>query len=213
MVTVDVRAVDEQAIPRSTILCECKHWGSRIPQTVVHAFRTVVHDAGATSGLLIATSGFQKGAYGAAAKSNLHVLTWPEFQELFASRWYSAFGARVLADGLDPLIDYVGPISNRISRRADALPLERREEFKKLRNKHGPFALALLPLLLTEVGQKAPPQPSLPFRRTMPPGSLFPGSLPEPVVQATSLRGFLSAVLTTASDATAEFDEVFGGRL
>src|SRR4051812_8974624 len=72
-VNVDVRAVDETATPRTTLFCECKHWGSNVPQTVVHAFRTVVQDAGATAGLLIATSGFQRGAHEATAMSNVIV--------------------------------------------------------------------------------------------------------------------------------------------
>ena len=35
-----------------TIFCECKNWKRRVPQTVTHAFRTVVAEAGAHIGYL-----------------------------------------------------------------------------------------------------------------------------------------------------------------
>ena len=30
------------------IICECKYWETPIPQTIIHAFRTVINDSGAS---------------------------------------------------------------------------------------------------------------------------------------------------------------------
>src|SRR6476660_968508 len=40
-VDVDVYAVDVAVSPPALTLFECKHWKRAVPQTVVHAFRTV----------------------------------------------------------------------------------------------------------------------------------------------------------------------------
>lgn len=47
---------------QSKILCECKYWESNIPQSVIHPFRSVVSDYGASQGFVISKKGFQRGA-------------------------------------------------------------------------------------------------------------------------------------------------------
>src|SRR5690349_3423320 len=56
-VDIDVIVRDRTRRPHTLILCECKHWNRRVPKTVVHAFRTVVHDSGANLGFIISDSG------------------------------------------------------------------------------------------------------------------------------------------------------------
>lgn len=63
---VDVYAEEVTDGRRNTIFCECKHWKAAIPQTVVHAFRTVVGDGGAIVGYLITSSRYQSGAFDAS---------------------------------------------------------------------------------------------------------------------------------------------------
>lgn len=46
-VNIDVFAKNKNVKPSSIIVCECKYWNSAIPQTIIHAFRTVVSDIGA----------------------------------------------------------------------------------------------------------------------------------------------------------------------
>jgi len=58
------------------MLVECKYWKRPIPQTVVHAFRTVVADSGANVGLIVSLNGFQAGADSAALLSNVHLIDW-----------------------------------------------------------------------------------------------------------------------------------------
>ena len=105
-VSIDVWAHDSSATPAQTYLLECKRWRARVPQTVVHAFRTVVGDSGANWGAIISAAGFQKGARGAAQYSNVRLLSWPEFQTLFAERWFEHHFVRVIAEESDPLVEY-----------------------------------------------------------------------------------------------------------
>lgn len=90
-VEIDVYAEDKDQKPVATYLCECKHWKSSVPKTIVHSFRTVVSDYGANFGFIISSKRFQSGAYEAARKSNVKLLTWIEFQELFVERWISTY--------------------------------------------------------------------------------------------------------------------------
>jgi len=94
-VDVDVVARDETRRPHQFILCECKHWKARVPKTVVHAFRTVVADAGANLGYIISDSGFQSGAREAAANANIRLVTWKQFQAELFERWFVAMEHRL----------------------------------------------------------------------------------------------------------------------
>lgn len=96
---VDVRAEDATASPPSLILCECKHWlTASVPKREVHAFRTVVADSGANMGFLIASGEFQEGALAAAERTNVRLVTWSAFQEIFKRRWFAAHFAPRLSE-------------------------------------------------------------------------------------------------------------------
>ncbi len=82
-VDVDVHAIDLTISPNLIYLCECKYWSSAVPKTIVHSFRTVVSDYGAHVGFLISRNGFQSGTYQASQNSNIRLVNWFEFQELF----------------------------------------------------------------------------------------------------------------------------------
>ncbi len=119
---IDVWAHDPSSTPAQTYLIECKRWKEAVPQAVVHAFRTVVGDSGANWGAIISSNGFQRGAYQAAEYSNVRLLTWNEFQELFATSWFTRYFCSVIRKEFDPLVEYTEPINSRIFRKADLLP-------------------------------------------------------------------------------------------
>ncbi|MGF1623960.1 MAG: restriction endonuclease [Alphaproteobacteria bacterium] len=106
-VDVDVEIRDRTRRPHTLILCECKFWNRRVPKTVVHAFRTVVHDSGASLGFIISDAGFQAGAYEAAINANIKLVTWKQFQIELYERWLDAMWTRLtlMADALYELID------------------------------------------------------------------------------------------------------------
>jgi hypothetical protein len=107
---IDVIVRDPSTVPASIYLCECKFWSTRIPQEVVHAFRTVVADFGAHRGFIISRVGFQSGAEKAVANTNIDLVTFDTLQSLFSDRWRVAMGKRYRADAdrLFPYWDYPG---------------------------------------------------------------------------------------------------------
>lgn len=86
-VEFDVIVDDITTTPHSLYVCECKHWSRRIPQNIVHGFRTTVIEIGANRGFIITRAGFQPGAREAAKWTNIDLLTWEEFEVLMFDRW------------------------------------------------------------------------------------------------------------------------------
>jgi hypothetical protein len=137
-VDVDVLAIDSTISPNLIYLCECKYWSSAVPKTVVHSFRTVVSDYGAHVGFLISRSGFQSGAYEAAQNSNIRLVNWFEFQDIFLERWKEGRYAMLQQQFEDifEFYDYLSaPIGNAIS--GDS---ERMNEYIALSKKFSPQA-------------------------------------------------------------------------
>jgi hypothetical protein len=88
-VEVDVHAVKTSTPIPTVVLCECKYWNKPIPQVVVQSFRTVCSDAGAHFGLIISKKGFQTGANETRNSTNIHLMTFEEFQRSFFREWAS----------------------------------------------------------------------------------------------------------------------------
>jgi restriction system protein len=82
-VEIDVFAQETVHGRAYTIISECKHWRSAVPQGVIHGFRTVAADIGAHKGYIISMSGFQLGSFSAAELTNIELVTWQQFQEAF----------------------------------------------------------------------------------------------------------------------------------
>ena len=113
------------------------------PRTVVHSFRTVVADAGANLGLIVSSAGFQSGAREAVNHTNVRLVNWGGFQEIYVQRWYERYMAPVLYQATGPLFSYTEPFNSRIFRKADALDETRQRRFGELRRKHAPLVFAL----------------------------------------------------------------------
>jgi restriction system protein len=107
---IDVYAEEGIKGRKYIILCECKHWKSRIPQNVVHGFRSVCSDVGANVGYIISVAGFQSGAIEAAEKTNVTLATWKEFQEAFEESWLESYFSPMITKALDPLLTYTEPL-------------------------------------------------------------------------------------------------------
>lgn len=208
-VDVDVLARDPTATPPATYICECKLWQDSVSKNVVHAFRTVVTDAGAHRGFIISSDGFQSGAYEAAQHSNVDLVDWVEFQKIFVERWFHTFMAPTLLKEGDALHEYTEPINSRIFRKADALPADRQEQFNRLREEYQTPSLLLLMLWYDPFTRK-PKVPSLPLRLSL--GPRAPTDLPADILGAATLRSLLNVVTAFYCQATAKFDKVFGGR-
>src|ERR1022692_4009773 len=88
-VNADVLAEETHDGILNRILCECKNWRQNVPREVVHAFRTVVQEAGANRGYVISRVGFQRGAIEAAHSTNVELVTFAEFQNIYFPKWYN----------------------------------------------------------------------------------------------------------------------------
>ena len=207
---IDVWA-DDHSSPPNVIAVECKRWKTAVPQSVVHAFRAVVGDSGANTGLLISAAGCQSGAVEATQYSNVRLLTWEEFQAMFVVRWYQTFMAPRLFGEAGPLIEYTEPINSRITRRERELRHGALARLDELRERYAALGIGLMPLFMEMPGQdggrKLPP---LPLREHI--ASSAVASFPDDVLDAMALRPLMDAVSRAYASATAEFDEVFGGR-
>jgi len=117
---IDVYARDNHATPPAVYLSECKFWKRPVPQEIVHAFRTVVSDAGAHRGFIISNAGFQQGAFEAARNTNTDLVTFTQLQEMFFDRWRVAMGETIYAvcGSTFPLLGF--------SRKNAALPMAER---------------------------------------------------------------------------------------
>lgn len=94
-IVVDVFVKNEIAVPNSVYLIECKYWNSKVSQTIIHSFRTVVSDYGANHGYIITKKGFQKGAFAASDHTNIELLNWNEFIGLFRENWSGRMFMRI----------------------------------------------------------------------------------------------------------------------
>ena len=201
-VNVDVFASDPSQTPESVFLCECKRWKTRVTKMVVHALRQVVTDYGANWGLIISAAGFQSGAIEAAQSSNVRLLTWAEFEKLWADRWIKNYMLPAIRKFSDSLIYYTEPVNFATFKRADALPRAKRERFIAMRKagKHQQIAFFALRLVYLEDHIRS-------YLKRLP--LLKASGLPKKVGQAGSLRGFLHALKDEIAAATEEYNEVF----
>lgn len=107
---IDVYAQDVESEYESEILIECKFWNKPINQEVVHSFRTVVNDYGATSGFIVSKVGFQKGCIDAVNKTNIKLVTLKNLENRYFERWKKNLARkyRRYADPLFPYWDFPG---------------------------------------------------------------------------------------------------------
>ncbi len=208
-VSVDVFALDGAIMPAAKYICECKLWRRAVTRSVVHAFRTVLIDSGVSRGFLISSGGFQAGAKEAAEHSNVELVTWDQFQQLFAARWFREYMAPRLMDEGDALHEYTEPINSRVARREAELGRDQQTEALELRLSYRVPSFVLRNLWFDPFERELP-IPSLPLLESMPHADRI--DLPAEILEARHMRPLMDAVTSYYRKATATFDQVFGGR-
>lgn len=201
-VEIDVFAEEQIHGRRYVALCECKHWIARVPQTVIHGFRTVVADTGANVGYIVSLAGFQSGALTAAELTNIRLVTWEQFQEAFEATWIEHHLLQTVTERLDSLFSCTEPL---LPGRFLHLEGERRERFYGLRRKHEAFGVMIFTCFTSYTrafGHKAP-LPPLPLRTFLKDGV---ENFPDDVLDAVGYRDLMEAVLRHGEAATAEFN-------
>ena len=201
-VELDVYAEETVDGRQYSIICECKHWQSRIPQSVVHGFRTVVGDIGANLGLIIASSGFQAGATPAATYTNVRLVTWKQFQAEFEQTWLKRYLQLTVSERCDPLLTYTEPL---LPGWFGVLSDEQKDRFINLKRRHDRFGGLMMTFTpYVRMFDDDASFPPLPLRPRVTPSS-DEAILPDAVLDAVGYRQFLDAALTHSDHVIAEF--------
>lgn len=143
-VELDVYAKEIVQGREYTTIVECKNWTSRVPQAIVHAFRTIVSDMGANSGYIVSKAGFQSGCFDVIEHTNIKLFTWEEFQAEFLDQWYRRFYMQQIEERLDPLCSYLEPLPAMTAWDTYSTD-EEIKEMKGMYQKHSP----LCPLIMS----------------------------------------------------------------
>ncbi len=200
-VELDVLAEEDVDGRRYRIFCECKHWQARVPQTVIHSFRTVVADSGANVGYIISAAGFQSGAFTAAELTNLRLVTWEEFQAEFEQTWIERFLLQHVVNRIDPLFSYIEPI---LPRGFDELTEEEQDHYMALKDKYDEFGWLMMQFTKYHRATDLP-LPELPLRGRVTEALRESNSIPPEVLDAPAYREFLDVALPYGERAVAEF--------
>lgn len=174
-INVDVFSVDESQSPNIVHLCECKHWENRIP-------RKVVQDFGANFGIIISKMGFQKGAYEAARNTNIKVVDWFGFQDMFEDKWLPAIAEKLYTE-FQALIDYTEPlVPSYVDKKADQLSKQCFQRFLKLRKKYMGIGFSILHFHMGGLYEKPADRIKFPH--------VLPVPVDENVTKTTKIRSF-----------------------
>ncbi|MFV8336004.1 restriction endonuclease [Flavobacterium sp. RSP29] len=120
-IDIDVFAVDVNSINKDKYIIECKWWNTKIPQTVIHAFITVMYETGGNFGFIITKKGIQSGATKYLKFTNIKAITFSEFQKLYFNIWYNKCFRPTLVAFSDDLLGYIEPINSRRFKHLDQL--------------------------------------------------------------------------------------------
>lgn len=200
-VEIDVYAEEVIKGRKNFIACECKHWQKRVPQTVIHSFRTVLVDIGVNVGYIVSTAGFQSGAFEASELTNVELVTWSQFQESFEDTWYYNFLINQVVEKLDPLLTYSEPF---LPSWFDKLTEEDKEEYITLKEKYDVFGYLIMQFT-PYVNMFRKKKPRLPINDYLPRDSEFKEKIPENITLATGYREFLELSSEYGGHAIAEF--------
>ncbi len=204
-IEVDVYAEETINGRRYVQLYECKLWKSSIPQSVVHAFRTQVEDAGANQGYIIVSSRFQSGAVLTAEFTPLKLLTWDEFQAEFERAWFAHHFVSTITEATDSFCSYVEPL---LPAAYSDLPLQGRQAYDVLYARcQALYSLVMrLSPYIYFMDPTRVPIPRLPIRLNA--DDLATDDLYTEVCRASGLRELLHALIASTARALAMFRSI-----
>jgi restriction system protein len=201
-VEIDVYAEETVKGRKYQLLCECKFWKRRVPQSAIHGFRTVVADIGANVGYPISLRGFQSGAFAASELTNLELVTWQQFQDAFEETWYEHYFSPVLSERLDPLLTYTEPL---LPGWFDKLPEKEKDAFIGLKRRYDVFGYIIMALTpYVRVFSKTP-IPKLPLIDRVDPKAEGIDQIPKEILSEAGYREFFELAIAHGDKAIAEF--------
>jgi hypothetical protein len=205
-VELDVYAREEVKGRKYSIVCECKHWKARIPQNVVHGFRTVVADMGANVGYIVSLAGFQDGAFRASELTNVELVTWHELQSRFELSWYESYFSPQIAERLDPLLSYAEPFQPAWW---DKLTEAQQQHYLQLKDKYDEFGWLIMTFTpYHRMYRKSQPITPLPVIDHLPSNSPLIEKLPETLLRQDAYREFFDEAIAFGTEAITQFESL-----
>lgn len=204
-VEIDVYAEENVKGRKYSIVCECKNWRSRVPQAVIHGFRTVVAETGANVGYIISTNGFQTGAFTSAELTNIQLVEWNEFQNAFEESWYDSFLLPEITRRLDPLFRYVEPL---LPAWVDRLSDEDAELFRSLKKKYDEFGWTMMTFTSHLRKMFKDGMITLPISDRVVPHGGYGEDIPKRFLEHVSYREFMEDALEYGEEAIAQFGAI-----
>ncbi len=200
-VEVDVYAEELVHGRKNIIVCECKYWRSRVPQSVIHAFRTVVQEIGANTGYIISLEGFQSGSHAASEFTNIELVTWNQFQKVFLESWYENFFTKEVDEKLDSIMTYAEPFLPAWFEKMSEID---KDKYIELHKKYAIFGVIMQSLgPYTRLLSRAP-IPSLPLRNEWG-GKCDISSVPSNILDEVGYRELLSLAISFGAQGISEF--------
>lgn len=206
-VTLDVYAKEIVGGRKHSIACECKYWGTKIPQTVIHSFRTVLSDMGVNAGYIISLNGFQPGALKASEHTNLRLVTWQEFQEEFCDTWLNNYLSPVITQELEPFLDYVEPLPSEWMCNA---PDYVKSTIQRLQFRYIVFGVIVMKFVTYTQLIRKDGFPKLPLSENLNDADSLKIYVPKVILEAKDYREFLNESLKYGKQAIKEFDKIKG---
>ncbi len=149
-VDIDVFAIDVNSINKDKYIVECKWWNNKIPQTVIHAFTTVMSEIGGNFGFIITKEGLQSGAIKYLDFTNIKAMTFLDFQKMYFSDWYNKYFQPKLMLFSNDLMEYTEPINSRRFRYFEKLNKTQKDRYFELLDKYENFSYFILTLTTTD---------------------------------------------------------------
>tara|TARA_B100000315_G_scaffold143133_1_gene132110 strand:- start:932 stop:1684 length:753 start_codon:yes stop_codon:yes gene_type:complete len=201
-VEVDVYAEEFVQGRKYSIVCECKHWKSAVPQSVIHSFRTVVADIGANVGHIVSLNGFQSGAFKASELTNLKLLTWQEFQNDFEESCYESYFSPTIAKKLDPLLTYAEPL---LPKWFGNLPEGEKDKYMSLKERYDEFGWAIMSFTPYVRMLKKEAISQLPLSSKVLSNSSIRENVPKELLTKTGYREFLEVAVSFGEKVISQF--------
>jgi hypothetical protein len=214
-VELDVFAVDVRSVDKIRYVVECKNWNASIPQTVVHAFTTVMHETGSNIGFIVSKHGLQSGAEQYTRNTNIIGLTYLELQQRYFKVWWERYFCPRVGDAADRVMEYVEPFSPIRTERCNSLDPKSLKEFERLQaiyslpvNMFSMFNVRTIsPNMGTNEFTAAPLDLDSYLRETLIKIS------PHVIWRCATFRELLDGILNFLRDAETAFNALFGGHI
>lgn len=203
---IDVYAEESVKGRRYVIIGECKHWKARVPQQVIHAFRTLVADSGGNVGYIISSNGFQVGSLTAAEFTNIRLVTWEEFQFEFEESWLENYLVPTVTERLEPFLTYAEPF---VPKEYHDLSTKDKARYNALHDKYTEFGWLMMQFTTYSrvFAKRRLPVPPLRNQRAE---LRVSEHIPSEILDAPAYRQFLEAAIAYGDEAVTEFRKVLG---